>query len=474
MKAKLDIISASQIEALHDATLELLATTGVTINSEEALQILGDAGADVSNSNHVKIPVRLIEEALKNTKKNIILFTREGKPYIHLDGSMSYFGAIPDCPDILDPYSHKRRQTTLADVSSLTRLVDFLPNLTWIMTTGTIRNIPPLISDRVSFMQAVLNTSKPVGCAINNVESLKSMIEICTIISGGLQKLSSHPFFYCSVEPITPLVHGKDAVEKSLFCAENGIPNVIYSMPMAGATSPATFAGTLVVSNAEFLSHLVIVQLKKPGSPVIYGSMPNIMDMKTSIYPYGSPELGLLTACLTAVSHYYGLPMWGTAGVTDAKVIGTQAGLELMYECILSLQTGADFIHDIGFMDHATMISPELIVLMDEIIDMVKVSMKGIEINKETIALKLIDSVGPGGSYIDELHTLKHFRDFWVPSVLDRSRLVAESSKSTMHCEDLVNEKTKEILENHFPCPLPDDIVKEIQSMEKSWYKEYA
>jgi len=240
---------------------------------------------------------------------------------------------------------------------------------------------------------------------------------------------------------------------------------------MAGATSPATFAGTLAIANAEILSHLAVVQLKNPGAPVIYGAMPNIMDMRTSIYPYGTPELNLLNACLTELCHYHGLPMWGTAGCTDAKVIGAQAGAELMFQCLASLLSGADLVHDTGLMDHATMISPELIVLMDEIIDMVKVFMEGIEISEKTLAADLIDSVGPGGSFIAEDHTLEHFRSFWVPTVLDRTRLAPESGgKGIAHCEDLIRERTKKILESHRPEPLPDELVREIKKVEKSWF----
>jgi trimethylamine--corrinoid protein Co-methyltransferase len=200
--------------------------------------------------------------------------------------------------------------------------------------------------------------------------------------------------------------------------------------------------------------------------------MPNIMDMATAIYPYGAPELNVLSVCLTELSHYYGLPMWGTAGCTDAKIIGAQAGAELMFECLASALSGADFVHDTGLMDHATMISPELIVLMNEIIDMVNVLMRGIEVSDQTMDLDLIDSVGPGGSYIAEDDTLRHFKSFWFPKVLDRTRLTAGiDGESSKHCEDLVQEKTRKILETHFPQPLSEEIVKEIRELEESWFK---
>ena len=471
-KPTFHILTPENLNKLHEASLQLLAKTGVTVDCEEAIKLLDDAGIDVSDPKHVKIPRPYVEKALETVPDSITLYTREGEPCLYLDLEHTYFGAIPDCPDILDPYTHNRRPCYVDDTAALARLIDHLPNIDWIFTAGWGHGLPGDLSDKVSLVQAVLNTSKPAGSCVNDLPSLEAMIEICAVIAGGTQALKEKPFFYCTVEPVTPLVQGKDAVEKSLLSAELGIPNVIYSMPMAGATSPATFAGTLAVCNAEFLSHLAMVQLKNPGAPVIYGSMPNVMDMKTSIYPYGAPELNLLVACLTELAHHYKLPMWGTAGCTDAKVIGVQAGMELMYECLTSMLSGADFVHDTGLMDHATMISPELIVLMDETIAAAKILLGGIEISDKTLALDLVEKVGPGGSFIAEDHTLEHFRSFWVPSIADRTRLTPDMApESARHSEDLLNKKTISILETHKSKSLPEDVVQEIHRIEESWFR---
>jgi trimethylamine--corrinoid protein Co-methyltransferase len=433
-RPEFQILSADDLDKLHEASLQILERTGVSIDCEEALRLLGDAGIDVSDPERVKMPASLVEQALKTVPDNVTLHTREGEPCLYLD---------------------------------LARLIDYLPNIDWMLTVGWGHGLPGEITDKVSLTQALLNTSKPMGVCVNNVANLNGMLEVCSIAAGELQVLKEKPFFFCTVEPVTPLVQGKDAVEKSLLCAELGIPNVIYSMPMAGATSPATFAGTLAVCSAEFLSHMTIVQLKNPGAPVIYGSMPNIMDMRTTIYPYGAPELNLMVSCLTQLSHYYRIPMWGTAGCTDAKIIGVQAGAELMYECLTSLLSGADFVHDTGLMDHATMISPELIVLMDEAIAAAKVLLRGIEISDETLALDLVNTVGPAGSFLAERHTMEHSKGFFVPTIADRSRL-----KTIKHGEERLNDKTKKILDTHTPRPLPEDVVREIKKVEESWFKE--
>jgi len=292
------------------------------------------------------------------------------------------------------------------------------------------------------------------------------MLEVCSIVAGGEDQLRKKPFFSSSSEPVSPLVQGKDAMEKSLLCAEKGIPNIVYGMQMAGATTPATFAGCLAIANAEVLSQLVVLQLKKPGAPVIFGSMPSIMDMKTTIYSYGAPEKALMVGALTELCHYYKLPMYGTAGCTDAAIMGIQAAVESTYQILISALTGADLVHNVGTTYHGGWRSLELTVLADEIIDMVKVLMGGIEISKETLPLDLIERVGPRANYLFESHTLKHFRKFWVPRIFDRSAVRTEGVKD---CEELLKERTIEILRTHKPKPLPEDVVKELKKVEKTW-----
>jgi len=372
------ILSDKQIESLHSATIQVLEETGVIFECQEAIDLLGDAGADVSNPPKVKIPSSILEQALETVPKTITLYNREGEPAMVLNGQTgSHFGGSCDMPKYLDPYTRKPRSTYVEDIAGLARLHDALPNIEWSYSSMGHHTLPRAIADKVILLQIILNSSNPVFCEINDVSSLKEMIELCSIVAGGEEQLRQKPFFGGSSEPVSPLVEGKDAIEKSLLCAEKGIPNIVYGMPMAGTTAPATFAGCLTIANAEVLGQLVVMQIKNPGAPVIYGSMPSIMDMKSTIYSYGAPEKALMVGALTELCHYYQLPMFGTAGCTDAEVIGTQAGAEITYQTLSSMLTGADFVHNVGLMYHGTMASPELIVLVNEIIDMVKVLMNG-------------------------------------------------------------------------------------------------
>ncbi len=463
------ILSDKQIEELHLATLQILERTGAAFDCQEAIDLLGDAGADVSNPGRVKIPSYLVEQALRTAPKTITIYTREGESAIVLNGMTgSHFGAIPDLPAYLDPYTRKRRQCYVEDIADTVRLIDALPNVEWLLLGISHPTLPAAITDKVSLLQVILNTSKPVLCSINDVSSLREMIVLCSIVAGGEEQFIKKPFFIGSCEPVSPLVHGKDALEKSLLCAEKGIPCLVYGMPMAGTTTPATLAGCLAIANAEVLSQLVVLQLKNPGAPVIYGCTPSIMDMKTMIFSYGAPELSLMEAALTELCHYYKLPIYGVAGSTDAGIIGVQAGAEATYEILVITLAGVDLVRSSSWVYHNENVgSPEMVVLGSEIVDMVRVLMGGIEINEETLPLELIERLGPRSNYLSESHTLRHFRRFWVPRVFDRS---FDSKEDARHAEDLLNQRTIEILETHQPKPLSEDLVRELKKVEKTWF----
>jgi trimethylamine--corrinoid protein Co-methyltransferase len=466
------ILSDKQIEEIYLGALHIMERTGVCFECQEALDILSGAGADVSNPNRVKIPSFLVEDAIRKAPKSVTFYTREGNPAFTLNGMTgSHFGTWPDARKLLDPKTSKYRTAYVEDIADASRLIDALPNIEWTYTGSANDTLPVQpnmdISDRVTLAQFVQNSTKPIISEFTNVDALKEMIEFCSVVAGSEENLRRKPFWGGSCEPVTPLVEGKDAMEKSLLCAEKGLPVVVYSMLMAGATTPATWAAVLAIACAEVLSQLVVLQLKRPGTPVIFGSIPNIMEMRTTIFPYGAPELSYLVAALTEICHYHKLPMFGTAGCTDSYSVDAQAGAELTYQVVLTMLSGADLVHDVGISAH-TPTSPEVMVFVDEIINMAKVFMGGIEINDDTLPLDLIDKVGPKGSYVTEKHTLKHFRRFWAPTIFDRS---TSRTPETRGCAELLRDKTINLIKTHKPKPLPTDIAKEVKKYEALWLK---
>lgn len=469
-RPSLRILSEDTLRRLHFATLEILERTGVAFESPEAVALLSDNGAAVSNHNRVKIPSHLVERALRSAPRMVTLYSREGDPAIVLNGlTGSHFGSLPDPRRVVDLQTGRERDCYVEDIAEMSRLIDSLDNIEWTYTGACNLTLPVSdndISDKVALLQFLLNSSKPIVCEISSAKSLREMIDVCTIVSGSEETLRSRPFFGGSCEPVSPLVQGRDALEKSLLCAEKGLPVVVYGMPMAGTTAPATAAGCLAIANAEVLSHLVVLQLKNPGTPVIYGSIPSIMDMRTMIYSYGAPELTLMVGALTELCHWYGLPMFGTAGCTDSGHVDAQAGAEITYQILVTMLTGADLVHDVGVFYHAASFSPDFLVLADELIEMARVLLRGIDATQETLALDLIERLGPRGTYLTEEHTYRHFKEFWAPRAFDRSFTRSDRTRSSA---ELLRRRALDLVARHEPKPLSESVVSELKAIEKTW-----
>ena len=474
-KLKVRVLSDDQLYRLHLATLEILERTGIQVFDDEAVDLLAKGGAYVTDGNRVKIPGHLVNEALRRAPERVVLCTRDGKRTMALENDNIYFGTGSDCPFILDSFTGERRKMMKADVAKAALLCDSLDNIDFVMSLGLVSDFPTAISDRHQIEAMMLNTTKPIVFTAHDRQSVADIVNMAVAVAGSLQALQSRPFIALYAEPSSPLRHSKTAVQKLLLAAELLIPVVYTPCPMAGATAPATLAGTLVMSNAELLSGLVITQLKNPGAPFIYGGVLDILDMSDSIMPYGSPELHLLSAALTDLAHFYKLPMFGTAGCSDSKVLDQQAGIESALSTLMAALSGANLIHDVGYLESALTGSYEMIVMTNEIIGMVKHIVKGIEISEETVGLDLIDKVGPGGNFITELHTLQHFRrEFWFPQLFDRKNYSRWAAEGKLTLGDKVHKKVREILAEYTPKPVGAEAQAKIKEIIKRADKSVA
>ncbi|MFV0437034.1 MAG: trimethylamine methyltransferase family protein [Desulfopila sp.] len=209
-------------------------------------------------------------------------------------------------------------------------------------------------------------------------------------------------------------------------------------------------------------------QLTNPGAPFLYGGVATVMDMKSTVCVYGGPELYLQCAALADIATHFNLPFWGTAGCTDTKSLNQQGAAEIGMSCLLAVMTGANLVHDVAMLDQAGLVDASTILFCDEVIDHVKHFMRGIHLSEENFALDLIDSVGAGGNYLTQKHTLNHFREFWTPTYFSRPKM---GQKEDMDLMALLNEKVVDIEENHEVPPLDPDKVAALKDLEKKWLK---
>ena len=310
---------------------------------------------------------------------------------------------------------------------------------------------------------------KPLVFCCKDTNSVKDIYEMALLLCGGRGNFDRAPCIVHYSEPISPLLYYDPAVDKILYCAENNIPLINFPAPQACGSAPATLAGTIVQAGAESLSGLVLHQLVNPGAAFIYGAFATIMDMKTTVFSYGAIELSMMTGALAQMAQFYKLPFFGTAGASDAKFCDAQAGVEAACEIFSAAAIGSGLVHDCsGWLDHGSLESPEFMVLADEIVDMVAHYMKGIPVSRETLALDIIDKVGPGGHFLQEEHTMEHFRQIRYSDLFERMVLSTWENAGAKKFEQRLRELTLEKLE-HCPQPLPQDIIEELDQMQASW-----
>jgi trimethylamine--corrinoid protein Co-methyltransferase len=410
----------------------------------------------------------MVENALRTAPCRVVLGRRGGERSVLLEGDKVWFGPSVDCVEYLDPVTDERRPFTSDDCRVTSIVADALPNYTWVMTVGLASDAPPDIADRVIARQVLTYCEKPLVFCCKDTNSTRDIYEMAVLIAGGEERFRQAPTVVHYSEPISPLTHYAPAVDKLLFCAEKGIPLIYYPAPQAGATAPATLAGTVVQGNAESLSGLVLAQLVRPGAPFIYGALPTIMDMQTMIFSYGAPEMSLMVAAMAQMAQRYRLPYFGTAGCSDAKFPDPQAAAEAAFSCLSSALSGANLVHDCGWLDHGCVASPAYMVLVHEILDMLSHYMRGLPVNDETLAVDLIDRVGPGKQYLQEEHTYNHFREVWYSRLFDRTIRARWLEQGGKRFEERLRDRTVQVMK-HQPRPLPDEVLRELDRMSKSW-----
>jgi trimethylamine--corrinoid protein Co-methyltransferase len=473
---RLTMLSQEQCEIIHRASLEILRRTGVRVFHDGALDLLRQTDAIITAGNLVRFPAGLVEWALKQAPSRVPLCRRgpalsgvEGSDgvVVPLEGRLVNFGPGSDCPNYLDPRTGERRRFTAADVIDCVHVVDALPELSFCMSMGIPADLQTASAYRQQFALMLAHTTKPIVFVCDDRADCEAIVAMAAAAAadgggGGMDALRLNPTLLLYSEPTTPLQHSATATDKLLYMAEQALPIVHSPAPMMGGTAPVTMAGGLALGNAEVLSSLVMHQLKHPGAPFVYGSGLHHMDMKTTISVYGAPEFQLARIAVTEMGRYYGLPTWGYAGHSDSCVMDEQAAADAAFSVLVALLAGHNLVHDVGYLEAGLTTSPEMIVFTAEMIAMMRRFMNGVALDAESLALKVIHKVGPGGDFLTERHTLDHFRELWQPALFDRRRIEDWMAAGSKRLGDRLREKTISIIQEHAPEPLPGDVRDEI------------
>ncbi len=462
---RMSVFSEAQCQELVQAAIEANWRTGTEFNDKESLEILKKAGCWVDGK-RVRIPAYITERALKTCQKHIVLCnSRTGARELFIEGNNAYFGSGPCTPFTRNPFTNERHRATRQSVSWATKVLDALPNIDYAMSLGIVQDVPLLLSDRHEFEQQILNTDKPIITVCNDEWGQADVIKMAEIIAGGEEELRKNPFICLYAEPISPGIHCREAAQKLVLGAKKDLPTIYTPCIMAGGTAPATMAGVMVQGLCESLSGLVLSQSTREGAPFIMGGVYTILDMGSTIFSYGAPELHLLLAGLADVAHYLNIPMFGTAGCTDSCIIDEQAGIEAALSIAMTNMSGANLNHDTGYSEYGTTSNLDLVVIADEVLGMARKLTSGLRVDEKTMALEVIEKVGPGGKFTDEDHTYEYEEANYVPRLVNRGARSIWEKSGGKTLTQVANQKVQDIINYHEPAPLPKGVAAQIRGI---------
>lgn len=457
-------LSQKQVSQIHKATLEVLSNTGVEISNKEAQELLANAGARIEKeTNRVYLPAKLIEKSIESAPSEVLLAGREEKNDLLLGGKRVYLGTGGTALNVLD-LKNSRRPSTLEDCRNTAKLVDALDNIHFFVLPVYPNELPKEEVDVNRFYAAMQNTTKHIMGGVYTIDGIRKVIKIAETIAGGQKKLRERPFISMITCIMSPLKFDATYTELMLEVARQGIPLATPSCPLAGATSPVTLAGTLVQQNAETLAGIVLTQQVNPGAPVLYSAVPTTVDIRTMDFLFGSVEIGLLNAAITQLAQFYNLPIYSTSGVSDSKIPDVQAGYEKAATAMLCALAGSNYVHDCaGLIERGMTVSYAQYIIDNEINGMVMRAVRGIDVNKDSIAVDVINKVGPAGNYLSEKHTLKYMRsEFFLSQLSDRQSYHRWKEQGEKDGWQRANEIAEGILANHMPTPVPVEIQRQL------------
>ncbi len=454
-------LTDEQVRRIHQASLAILERTGVQVEEPEALRLFTEAGTDV-DGNRVRLPQSLIEDTLDKAPSRVVLAGRNPDNDLILEGARVHIGTGGAALQVLDLETSKIRKAVLRDVADMARIVDALDNIHFYLIPIYPTDMSKENVEINKYYASLANTSKHVQAGVYTIQGIRDVVEMCERISGGPKPLRERPIVsFITSWMVSPLKFDAGVTTLLIECCRQRVPVVLSAAPMAGSTAPVTMAGMLAQLNAEQLAGLALTQLAQPGCPVLIGPIPATADMRSGKYLSGSVELGMCNAAITQLAHFYEVPIYNSAGMTEAKIPDIQAGMEKAQSVIQVALAGANFIHHAaGMLEDMSTIAYEQFVIDNELLGMAMRAVRGIEVNDDTLALDVINQVGPGGHYLMEEHTIRYMRtELYYPSaVFDRQGREMWEETGGTDAWTRAKEIARRILAEHQPEPLDPQV----------------
>jgi len=466
MRPRFQILSLGLMAQILDEAFQLLVDPGLRVHNDEALHLLADAGATVDRERQIAhIPEALARQALEQAPREFSLYNLDGQPAVHYGGDHVQFDPGSAAISILDPNTQQQRPPLTADLIRLVQLVETLPQIDAQSTALVCADVAEEIGDLYRLYLALHFMRKPIVTGAFRKDTWWTMKEMLTVVAGGEQALAERPIAVFDVCPSPPLLWSDLTCQNLMDCARAMIPAELVSMPLAGATAPVTLAGALVQHAAESLSGVTIGQLARPGSPIVWGGSPAVFDMRHGTTPMGDVGTWMIDCAYAEIGKSLGLPTHAYLGMSDAKIVDAQAGLESAGGTILAALAGVNMVSGAGMMDFESCQSLEKLVIDAEIIGMAKRLLAGVERRDDPIALPLMRQLGHRADYLAQEHTLRWFQqETYIPSgIIDSGSLDAWRAAGALSTFERARLRVEDLLQTYQPPSLPQGLPAELR-----------
>ncbi len=460
----LKVLDEQEIVEIDRRSLEILDAVGIQVNLKKMRNLLADLGCRVDeNEKRVKFKPDFVTEYVKKAPRQFTLCGTDLDNQWEISPESQVFGGLGTLINIYDLESGAYRQTTLQDQIDHLVLFDNLEHIVSNQMDIWPHDIPMTTIHVEGIRAWMKNATKSFGMGAYGVMATTDMMEMLAIAMGGKAEiLDKHPFATI-VSIHSPLSSLQIQLEGLWILAEYGQPALLSPEAMAGTTAPVTLAGLVLQHNAEVLAHIVMAQAVNAGTPVMYGTVSTIAEMKRATVALGAVETGLISAACTQMAHHYDIPCRSVAGGTEAKTFDLQCGFERERTIMMAAMAGANYITCVGTTESTMAGGHELAVIDNELIGMTKRALAGIEVTDETLALDVIKQVGPNGSFIMEAHTLDHFRkEQFLSNILDRDMRDVWKEGGEKGMVERSREKARKILADHQERDLDPALLREL------------
>lgn len=471
MRPRFRLLDDSLVDRIVDEARAVLATLGVELHDPEGRDLLRAHGAtpDAAGT-RLRIPEALVEKALATAPRGFALFDAAGNATHDLSGEKVRFAPGSAAIRLLDPGVGALRPPLSADYVRYAKLVAGLPHLAAQSTAFVPADVPAAISDCWRLFLSLLLCRKPVVTGAFTAEGFAVMRDLLLAARGTDEALRGKPLALFTCCPTSPLAWSEATGRNLLDCARAGIPVEIVAVPLAGFLSPVTLVGTLVQGTAENLSGVVLHQLAAPGAPLLWGTSSAAFDIRSEAAVTGAIETAMLTCGMTEVGKRLGLPTQGYAGVSDAKELDAQAGLESASGALLAALAGVNSVSGPGLLELDNGFSLAKLVLDHELCSVALRLVRGVEPREDFPALPLLGELLSEKHLLIARHTRRHLREeitFPGPAI-DRSSEARWRADGAATLGERAEREVERLVAAWAPPPLPDDAREELVRVMES------